>query len=255
MIINAPSDIAFSVFDFPIYWYGIILAISIYLGFFLADYLSKYRNIKSGFILENALLLIITGLLGARLYYCLLNFSYYVSRPIEVLDLRQGGLSIHGMLIAGAITLIFITKKYKIELFSLLDVSAVAVALSQAIGRWGNYFNSEAFGLPTYSDWGLFVPLNRRPLDYVDNSLFHPTFLYESILNLLLFFILLFVLKKINKSGIVFALYLIFYSIIRIFVEQIRIDSAFDLFGLPIAQVVSFVLLIVGSIILFVRKN
>ena len=255
MIINAPSDIAFSISNFPVYWYGIILATSIFIGFYLADYLAKFRNIKSGFILDNAFLLIIVGLLGARLYYCLLNFTYYCSHPLQILDLRQGGLSIHGMLIAGAIAIYYLTKRHKIDIFSFLDVSVVAVALSQAIGRWGNYFNSEAFGLPTFSNWGLYVPLKNRPLEYAEYSLFHPTFLYESVLNLLLFLTLFVLLKKIKKTGLVFSLYLIFYSLIRIFVEQIRIDSAFNLFGIPIAQIISLILLILGLGIFFVRKN
>ena len=253
MIINAPSDIAFSVFNFPIYWYGIILAVSILVGFYVADYLSQFRPVKSSLILDNAVWFIIVGLLGARVYYCLLNFSYYALHPLQVFDLRQGGLSIHGMLIAGFLFVFFLCKKNKLKILPLLDVIAASVPLSQAIGRWGNYFNSEAFGIPTYSNWGLFVPIAKRPENFIDYSLFHPTFLYESVLNFLIFILLSFLIKKSKTNGVVFSLYLILYSIARIIVEQIRIDSALDLFGFPIAQIISLILILFG--LLFMIKK
>ena len=253
MIINAPSDIAFSVFNFPIYWYGIILAVSILVGFYVADYLSQFRPVKSSLILDNAVWFIIVGLLGARVYYCLLNFSYYALHPLQVFDLRQGGLSIHGMLIAGFLFVFFLCKKNKLKILPLLDVIAASVPLSQAIGRWGNYFNSEAFGIPTYSNWGLFVLIAKRPENFIDYSLFHPTFLYESVLNFLIFILLSFLIKKSKTNGVVFSLYLILYSIARIIVEQIRIDSALNLFGFPIAQIISLILILFG--LLFMIKK
>ena len=253
MIINAPSDIAFSVFNFPIYWYGIILAVSILVGFYVADYLSQFRPVKSSLILDNAVWFIIVGLLGARVYYCLLIFSYYALHPLQVFDLRQGGLSIHGMLIAGFLFVFFLCKKNKLKILPLLDVIAASVPLSQAIGRWGNYFNSEAFGIPTYSNWGLFVPIAKRPENFIDYSLFHPTFLYESVLNFLIFILLWFLIKKSKTNGVVFSLYLILYSIARIIVEQIRIDSALDLFGFPIAQIISLILILFG-LLLMIKK-
>lgn len=250
MIINSPSEIAFKIFDFPVYWYGIIMAISVLTGFYVADFLSKFRDIKHGFIIDISPLLILLGLIGARLYYCLVNFSYYAEYPLQILNIRQGGLSIHGMLIAGLIFIIFVTKKNKINIWNLLDVFACSVPLAQAIGRWGNFFNTEAFGFPTNSNWGLFVPLAKRPIEYAQYSLFHPAFLYESILDLALFFVLFLLLRKTKKSGVIFALYLILYSVVRIFVESIRIDSVLDVLGLPVAQIVSAIFIVIGVIIL-----
>lgn len=254
MIISSPNEIAFNLFGFPVYWYGIILAFSVLVGFYFADFLAKYRNINRGFIIDNAVMLILVGLLGARLYYCLLNCPYYCQNPLQILDLRQGGLSIHGMIIAGFFYIVFLSKKHNVNLLSFLDVSTAVLPLSQAIGRWGNFFNNEAFGLPTFSNWGLFVPVIKRPVEYIDFNLFHPTFLYESVLNIFIFIILLFAIRKSKRKGIVFALYLILYSIVRIFVEQIRIDSALNICSIPIAQIISIFLLVIGISILFFKK-
>ncbi|MBQ8168442.1 prolipoprotein diacylglyceryl transferase, partial [bacterium] len=239
MILHAPSDIAFSIFGFSIYWYGLILASAVLSGVLCAEYLGKKTFIQEGFFVDNSPVLILIGLLGARLYYCVLNFSYYFNNPLEILNIRQGGLSIHGMIIAGVLAAITLVGKDKIKLLPVLDVLACAVPLAQAIGRWGNFFNSEAFGFPTNSSWGLFIPEGNRPSEYIDYELFHPTFLYESLLNIILFCVLLQIFSKSKKTGATFFSYLILYSIVRIFVEYIRIDSALNISGIPIAQLVS----------------
>ena len=256
MVIYPPNEIAFTLFDsFNIYWYGIIMAIAILVGFLSADFFSKFRGFSKGFIIDNSFILIFIGLLGARLYYCILNFPYYFKNPLLIFNFREGGLSLHGMLISGILVLFYLAKKYKFKIFNLLDVFSVVLPLSQSIGRWGNFFNSEAFGFPTYSNWGLFVPVHKRPIEYVDFSLFHPTFLYESILDLVLFVILVFLIKKTKTPGIIFALYLILYSIIRIIVEYFRVDSALYLFSYPVAQVVSMVFIAIGILVIFRAKK
>lgn len=251
MIIQSPGEIAFSLFDLPVFWYGIIIAFAVFVGVLTAEMLARRQNFPAGFFVDNSPLIIVLGLLGARLYYCLLNFEYYLANPILILDIRQGGLSIHGMLFAGFIIIYYFVKKYQVGFLKMADILACSVSISQSIGRWGNFFNSEAFGLPTYSTWGLYIPVNNRPAEYVNYELFHPAFLYESILNLIIFIVLIFVLKNTKKHGVVFALYLILYSLTRFFVEQIRLDSALNIFGVPVAQYVSVFLIILG-VLLFI---
>lgn len=253
MIIQSPGEVAFYLFDFPIYWYGIVLAFAAFCGVCVAEFLARrFTDIPKDFFIDVAPLVIVLGIIGARVYYCLVNFHYYSSHIAEVIDIRQGGLSIHGMIIFGVVTLYFVARRHKLNLLKVLDVLACATILSQSIGRWGNFFNSEAFGLPTYSDWGMFIPVSERPLEYISYSLFHPTFLYESVADFVIFFILLFILFRQKKSGVVFFSYLILYSLVRIFVELIRVDSVLNIMNIPVAVIVSVILIFAGITGLFV---
>ena len=245
MIIQSPGEIAFSIFNFPVYWYGIILAFAVFIGVVCAEILSRrFSDIPENFFIDNSPLVIIFGIIGARLYYCAVNFPYYIHNPLEIFDIRQGGLSIHGMIIIGIVTVYFLAKKYRISFLKLLDVLACSVILAQSAGRWGNFFNSEAFGYPTGALWGVYIPMEKRPLQYFESELFHPAFLYESVLDLVVFFILLFILRKIHKrSGYAFFWYLILYSVVRIFVESFRIDSVLNIAGIPVAQWVSVLMI------------
>ncbi len=263
MIIPAPNDIAFSLFSFPVYKYGIVMAIAILVGLLLANKLLNTSGLtqKKDAIIDFAPIIIILGILGARLYFCMLNPHYYLSHPLEILDIREGGLSIHGGIIGGIISIILMSKKYKINFLNLIDCVACATILGQAIGRWGNYFNSEAYGIPTTSqNWGLYIPPEHRISEYSSYNLFHPTFLYESILNLIAFTLLLLIYKKLgNKyAGITFCIYLILYSLIRLFIEPMRVDSALDINNFPIAvllSVILFVLGISGGIYIFIKHR
>lgn len=193
--------------------------------------------------------LIVAGIIGARLYYCLLNPVYYSHNPLEILNFRQGGLSIHGGLIAGIITLFISAKKYKLPVLNLLDAFVCGTAIGQAIGRWGNFFNSEAFGYPTNLPWKLFIPPEHRPAEFFNFEYYHPTFLYESMLDICIFLVLYFVMKKyaLKKPGITVCVYMILYSAVRIFVESFRLDSALDISGIPIAQIISLVILLISA--------
>jgi phosphatidylglycerol:prolipoprotein diacylglycerol transferase len=253
---QSPSEIAIQIFNFPVYYYGIILAFAILTGVYVADFLYRKYYDKVSYIFDFIPYVIIFGIIGARLYYCLVNFSYYKIHLTEVFNIRQGGLSIHGMIIFGILALWIFSKKYKIQIFKLLDSFLCATALAQSIGRWGNFFNSEAFGAPTNLPWKLYIPVSHRPLEYINFDYFHPTFLYESILDFLIFITLLALFKKYSKTpGKITALYLILYSLVRIFVEHFRIDSILNVFNIPIAQVMSFILLFIGIILLATRKN
>ena len=256
-VFQSPGDIAFKILDFPIYYYGIILSAAIFLGFLIAYSLFKkyYDSEKAKYILDFSPYLILIGILGARFYYCAVNYQYYITKPLEILNIRQGGLSVHGMILFGIIALYIFAKKYDISFRKLADVFLCGSILAQSIGRWGNFFNSEAFGTPTNLPWKLYISPSHRPVEYLNYSFFHPTFLYESILDLIIFFILLISFKKLSKhSGSIACLYLILYSVVRIIIEALRTDSVLNIVGFPVAQVASFILLITGIVFLFMLK-
>lgn len=264
-IIPATNPIAFNLFNIPIYKYGVVMASAIFVAMLVANIvfnkwlITKDKISKKDCIVEYAPFIIILGLLGARLYFCLLNPNFYLSHPIEILDIRQGGLSIHGAILGGVLSVLLIMKRTGISFLTLMDSLSSGVFLGQAIGRWGNYFNSEAFGLPVVGQkWGLYIPEVARPVEYIDYSLFHPTFLYESVLDLCGFVFILFVAKKYGAKfkGITFFTYLIIYSLIRFLIEQIRIDSALNFGSVPVAIIASGLFFTVGVIgIILVLKN
>ncbi len=261
-IIPAPNEIAFKIFNFPVYWYGITMASGILAGIIVSNYLFNKINFpKHDTILEYAPLIILFGILGARIYFCCLSPAYYFSHPLEILDIRQGGLSIHGGILGGLLSIIFVSYRTKVPFLGIIDALSCGTILGQAIGRWGNYFNSEAYGIPVASqNWGLFVPFDKRVEEFAQYSLFHPTFLYESLLDLTAFFVLVWIYKKFGAKhcGLTFFAYLVIYSIIRFFIESLRLDSALNVGTIPIAQIVSILLFLIGilgGIIIFKRKS
>ena len=251
-ILHSPDPVAIDLFGLPIYWYGIAMAIAILIAMVVGNKLFSITNpnLKKDVIIEYAPVIILSGILCARLYFCILNADYYLANPSEIMCIRQGGLSIHGAIFGGIFSMIAIAKHIKIPSMTILDSMACGTLLGQVIGRWGNYFNAEAYGLPIESQsWGLFIPEARRIPEFANYTLFHPTFLYESILNFIGFWILLFIILKFGKKyqGLTFFAYLCVYSLIRFFIEPIRIDSALNLAGnVPIAVVISVILLVVG---------
>ena len=197
--------------------------------------------------------LIIISLIGARLFYVIGLFDYYKKCPQEIIMINHGGISIYGAVVFGIMCLFFYSKIKKISFLKFADCIALIFPLSQAIGRWGNYFNQEAFGAPSNSFIRLFVDYRYRPIEYVNIDFYHPAFLYEFVLDLALFFILVFIFLKIKnlKYGTIFCLYMIGYGIIRIIVEYFRIDSVLYIFNLPVAQVISFVVIVIAIIKLY----
>lgn len=252
------SQILCTVFGVNIYFYGVILALAIVAGTFVSDYFGqKFFDLKKETIIDLAPYLVIFGIIGARLYYCILNYGFYLRFPTEILAIRHGGISIHGAILGGLVGLIIFAKRRKISIAKLCDVSAIGLALAQSIGRWGNFFNSEAFGTPTNLPWKLYIAPQYRPIPYQDVNYFHPAFLYESILDLAIFGILVLILKKDwnKKQGNLALIYLILYSVARICVETLRIDSVRDIFGVPVAIFVSICIIVVSSIALITRKS
>lgn len=251
------SQIITTIFGVNIYYYGVIMALAIIIGTLTAEKIAtKYFSFKKDTIIDLAPYVIILGIIGARIYYCVLNYDFYLRFPTEILALRHGGISIHGAILGGIIGLLLYSYKHKIQVAKLADISAFGLVLGQSIGRWGNFFNSEAFGLPTNLPWKLYIAPQYRPVPYENYEYFHPTFLYESIASFIIFLILLLLLKqnKFLKSGNIALIYLILYSTIRILTESLRLDSVAYINGIPVAMAVSFGIIILASILLVMNN-
>ena len=245
---NIPNSIFISIGPINIYYYGILIVIGILLGIFISVKLANYYNIAKDTIIDSAFYLIIFGLLGGRIYHILLELPYYAQNPLNIFKIWQGGLAIHGGIIAGVITTYYFAKKNRLNPIILASIYAPALALAQAIGRWGNYFNQELFGTPTNLPWGIPIQNAHKISAFSEFDFFHPTFLYESIGNFIIFLILIYAhyyflsKKKINFNYIIVLLYLILYSILRFSLEFIRIDQTPELLGLRTPQIASIII-------------
>lgn len=250
-----PSSIMLQIGPLSLRWYGLFMSLSILIALLLSFHIGKkYLNIKKELIFDLAFWLILTGLLGARIYDVLLQLPYYLKHPLQIIEIWKGGLAIHGAIIAGLITIFFFAKKNKLHFFKLSALVVPGLALGQAIGRFGNYFNQELFGLPTKLPWGIPININARPLQFLNESHFHPSFIYESLGSLLIFFILLACFRYASKRKNIdhyfytwiTALYMILYSVLRFFLEFVRIDLTPEFIGLRLPQLVSIIIIIVS---------
>lgn len=257
-----PHPVIVSFGPINIYWYGLFIVLGIILAALTTVKLAKYYGLNSEIIIDLLFWLVITGLIGARLYDVLLEFPYYLAHPLRIFFIWQGGLAIHGGLIAGAATLWFYAKKKKLNFWLLTGLVAPGLALGQAIGRWGNYFNQELFGRPTDLPWGIPIDFINRPLAYINFSYFHPAFLYESIGNLIIFIILIllhiYLIKKQKEPHnpcflFLVSCYLILYSFLRFFIEFIRLDATPYFFGLRWPQIASLVIIAASVILLLIN--
>ena len=210
-----PDPVAFTLFGMDVMWYGIIVTAAIVVGTFLCIKRAPSHDIDPDRLLNFILISVPCGIIGARLYYIIFNWSWYAGDIMKMINIREGGLAIHGGLIAGLGTGVILCVIYKIRPVNVLDLLAPSIALAQAIGRWGNYFNSEAHGGPTDLPWAVTV----------DGVTYHPTFLYESIWCFLLFLFLLYAARKRRFEGQIICLYGMLYSVERFFVEALRTDS------------------------------
>ena len=254
----SPSQVIFSLGGFNIYYYGVIMALAITVGVLTAEQLSiRYFNLKKDTIIDLSPYVIIFGIIFARLYYCAMDYSFYLRFPTEILAIRHGGISIHGAILGGIIGILIFSKRHKIKMLKLMDISAVGLSIGQAIGRWGNFFNSEAYGLPTDLPWKLYIAPQYRQIPYLDVEYYHPAFLYESIFDFIIFIVIIILIKKklFINDGICAFLYLILYSIARILVELCRIDSVRYVFGIPVAIIVSAGIIIVSSFFIYLKNK
>jgi phosphatidylglycerol:prolipoprotein diacylglycerol transferase len=239
----SPGPIVVHIGPLTIRWYGLLIATAVLLGVSLSQYLAKRRHVNPDLLGDLVIWLVVAAIPAARLYYVLFEWSEYAQNPGRIIAIWQGGIAIHGAILGGTVAALTFARVKQISFWQLADLVAPSLILGQAIGRWGNFFNSEAFGDPTNLPWKLFIPSDRRPPEYADFAYFHPTFLYESLWDLMVFGLLLTLffrgLKGLHlKVGTLFLVYLVAYSLGRLWIEGLRTDSLM-LGPLRIAQVVS----------------
>ncbi len=238
-----------------IYWYSLFIFIGFLVGFSVIFIESKKQKLQEDFIIDLSFYSVILGLLGARIYYVLFNLSYYINNPLEIFAIWKGGLAIHGGILAALIFVIIYSKKKKVNIYKLLDIIVVGLIIGQSIGRWGNFFNQEAFGRITSLSHLQRLHIPKFIIDnmYIAGNYREPTFLYESLSSLVGFIIMLILRKKKNlKLGTLSGFYLTWYGLTRFIIEYLRSDSLM-LGPFKIAMIVSLIFIIVG--LYFLIKN
>ncbi|HOJ88147.1 MAG TPA: prolipoprotein diacylglyceryl transferase [Pseudothermotoga sp.] len=243
---------------FELRYYSVLILSGIILSYYLARTRAKKEKIILEQLDELIFYSVIFGIVGARLFYVIFNWRFYQKNPLEIFMVWHGGLAIQGAVVFAIITFILYTrfkKNVTFATFQILDLGAAYLPLGQAIGRWGNFFNYEAFGTPTDLPWKMYVPTRFRPFGYASFEYFHPTFLYESIWDLLVFLLLTRYMNKYRKNfGEVFSLYLCFYSLGRICIERLRLDSLY--WGdLRTAQLFSAIMIFIGFGLFLLRRG
>ncbi len=253
------SPVIFSIGPLQIRWYGLMYVIAIFLGlYFLNRDFRKFGiNIDWNQFENAAFWVIIFALLGARLYHVIPNWDYYGKHPSEILAVWHGGLGIYGGVIGGLLAGYVIARAKGWDFWLLANLVMPYLALGQAIGRWGNFFNKELYGPPTELPWAIYIPPDHRLAGYLDFETFHPTFLYEGLLDLANFFILYYMKEAgwFRKRGALVAVYLINYGIIRFFVEFFRPDSD-SVMGIKLAHIVSVIAVACGVLwLVLIRRR
>lgn len=242
MFLFQPNPVAFTIFGLDIRWYGICVATGILVAVLIAYYRAPQHKIQSDRVIDIILVSLPVGIVGARLYYVIFNWEYYKGDFFKIINLRSGGLAIHGGLIFGFLTAALLCYLWNISPLNFLDLMAPSIAIGQSIGRWGNFFNQEAHGGPTDLPWAILVK----------GEMVHPTFLYESLWCLFLFFVLILIDRQREYFGKTFFFYCALYSLERFFVEQLRTDSLM-LGPLRVAQLVSGTIFIIFVILILNR--
>jgi len=239
----SPDPIVFTIGSFGIHWYGLLLGCSAILGYVLVSKLAPRFALSAEQATDVYVSLFVGGLVGARIYHVLLALPEYAAHPASIIAIWEGGLAIHGGVIGGAAVLWYYARKYHTSFVTYADLFVLPLLLGQAIGRWGNYFNQELFGAPTARAWGIFIDQAHRPLSYIEYRFFHPTFLYESLWNIVSFGILLLILRaRKRQPGTLLWAYVALYSVGRFAMEFIRIDTPPVVFGVRFPMLLSGVL-------------
>lgn len=241
----------FSVFGLDIHWYGVIIAA----GFILAVIYMMKRSSRYGLSEDNLLDMLLwtvpIGIIGARIYYVIFNFSIYANNLSAIYKIREGGLAIYGGIIFGAITVFVFCRVKKIHVGAAIDLCSFGVLIGQAVGRWGNFINREAYGAETSAFCRMGLTNSAGTTIYV-----HPTFLYESLWNIIGFLLLSSFVKRGHRKfdGQIFLMYLVWYGIGRFWIESLRTDSLF-LFstGIRVSQLVALLSIVIGGVILIIR--
>ncbi len=235
------NNVAFKIGDFSLYWYGVIITLGIISAFVYASFRSHYEKVKVDDLIDVALWTVVLGVVGARLYYVLTKLDTYIPEPFDLIkfiknifNLREGGLAIYGGIICGILGIVIATRMKKMNTIKLMDMAGPGVMLAQSIGRWGNFFNGEAFGgivsesHPLYFlRMGLISRNSISDFSTRDMVYVHPTFLYESLWNIVGFIIINIFYKKKKFNGQVACMYLSWYGFGRMFIESLRTDSLY----------------------------
>ncbi len=247
----SPSDGVLHIGPLPIHAYGVMIAV----GVIVAIRIAERRYARSGndpsVIAEMGVAVVLAGVIGARVYHLFTGYDWD-GGVLGALKIWEGGLSIWGAVGGGAIAVIVIARRRRIDVFPLMDAMGPSVAVAQAIGRWGNWFNQELFGRPTSLPWGLEIDVHHRPAGYLDEPTFHPTFLYESLWCLLLFATIVAVERRFRlRRGQPMAMYVAMYTFGRFFFENMRVDPASKMLGMRFNALLSAALCI-GATVWFV---
>ena len=239
------NPIAFEIFGLEIRWYGILMSIGIIAGLYFAHIEAKKQGYNPDDIVDLALWCVPAAVIGARLYYVVFQWDYYKGNLLKIINIREGGMAIHGALIAAVAVGYLFTKYKRLHFWKTADVVAPSISLGQAIGRWGNYINGEAHGGPTSLPWGIMV----------EGIKVHPTFLYESLWDFGLFMFLMYYRRHKRFDGEVFILYGTIYSAGRFWIEGLRTDSLMFM-GMRVAQLLSLLLIFIGAgLLIGMRKK
>lgn len=243
------DKVAFTIFGIDIAWYAIIITFGIITAMWISYINAKKINLNTDTFMDSFFYMILFGIIGARIYYVIFNFDLYKDNLISILNLREGGIAIYGAIIFGALSMFIYTKVKKQQFFDYTDCITPALALAQAIGRWGNFVNQEAYGYETNSLFAMTIIKNGEAISV------HPTFLYESVLNFAIFIVLIVFLNKFRKNtGEVTAIYGILYGIGRFFIEGMRTDSLY-IGNFRVSQIVSILFIIIGIILLIKSRT
>lgn len=264
---NNPSRVAFTLFGRDVYWYGVLMALGILIGVWLTLKEGKRKKLTEDDILDMCLVIIPSGVVGARLYYVIFEWASYASNPIRALYIWEGGLAIYGAVIGGLIGMFIYSRVKKIRFLKLADCIAPGLVLAQAIGRWGNFFNQEAFGLPINNGELMWFPFavyiegyhtfNGQPCS---NPYHMATFFYESVWCLIVFIILWSCRRKFKHAGDAILSYAALYGLERMFVERLRGDSLYIIkpggaiaAGIRVSEMLSFILVVAIAAFFLIR--
>ena len=249
------SNVFLKLGPITIYWYSVFILTAFVVGYFLTTREFKRHNLSLSFLNDYFFYLVPIVILGARIYYVIFEWDYYSRNLSQILAVWNGGLAIHGGVFAGIIFTIYYTKKHNVNTLKLMDIAAPALILGQAIGRWGNFFNQEAYGPATSLSSLMDLHLPQFVIDgmRINGTYYHPTFFYESMACLFGFIIIMIVRKYKNlKLGHISSIYFVVYGVTRFFIEIMRQDSLM-LGNIKVAQLVSLLLVITG-VVLFIKQ-
>jgi phosphatidylglycerol:prolipoprotein diacylglycerol transferase len=252
---------------FHIYFYGILITLGVIAAAFLAQAEAKRRGLDPEFIWDALFWVVLAGIVGARVWHILtpppsmteqgITTLWYLMHPLDMINIRNGGLGIPGAVIGGALALWILCRKKGISFPAWVDVMAPGVALAQAIGRWGNYFNQELYGLPTNLPWKIYIDPLHRVEGYQNADYFHPLFFYESLWNVLNMAVLLWLARRFEKwlkPGDIFFIYMIMYAIGRFSLEFLRLDSA-QVGGINFNQTFVAIVALIAGVVIFVNHR